>query len=307
MMNETKMEKLREVFGEALQENIAMSNYTTARVGGPVPALIAIHTIEDLTQAAQTLWSLEIPFNLLGSGSNILVSDHGLDHVILHNRAHNLRIDSKSENPTAMAESGAILGTVARQTALRGLSGMEWAAPVPGTVGGAVYGNAGAHGSDMAASLKVAKILHAKKGVEDWPVEKLAYQYRSSILKREKMPVVILSAVFSLAPTSREEAKGKISEFQSYRKGTQPPGASMGSMFKNPSDDHAGRLIEAAGLKGKRIGQAKISPVHANFIVNLEGAKAQDIYQLMSLAQETVKEQFGVQLEPEIELLGEFD
>ena len=184
---------------------------------------------------------------------------------------------------------------------------MEWAAPVPGTVGGAVYGNAGAHGSDVASSLKVAKILHAKQGVEDWPVEKLAYQYRSSILKREKMPVVILSAVFTLTQTSREEAKAKISEFQSYRKGTQPPGASMGSMFKNPADDHAGRLIEAAGLKGKRIGQAMISPVHANFIVNLEGARAQDIYQLMNLAQETVREQFGVTLEPEIELIGEFD
>lgn len=307
MMNEAKLEKLREVFGETLQENVTMANYTTARVGGPVPALIAIHTLEDLAQAAQTLWELEIPFSLLGSGSNILVSDHGLDRVILHNRAHNLRIDSKSEIPSVEAESGAILGTVARQTALRGLSGMEWAAPVPGTVGGAVYGNAGAHGGDMASSLKLAKILHAEKGVEEWPVEKLAYQYRSSILKREKMPVVILSAIFKATPTSREEAKAKISEFQAHRKDTQPPGASMGSMFKNPPDDYAGRLIEAAGLKGKRIGRALISPIHANFIVNLEGAQAQDIYQLMNLAQATVKAKFGVELEPEIELLGEFE
>jgi len=307
MMNEAKLEKLREVFGEALQENVTMANYTTARVGGPVPALIAIHTLEDLAQAAQTLWTLEIPFSLLGSGSNILVSDHGLDRVILHNRAHNLRIDSKSETPSVEAESGAILGTVARQTALRGLSGMEWAAPVPGTVGGAVYGNAGAHGGDMASSLKLAKILHPERGVEEWPVEKLAYQYRSSILKREKMPVVILSAIFKATPASSEEAKAKISEFQAHRKGTQPPGASMGSMFKNPPDDYAGRLIEAAGLKGKRIGRALISPIHANFIVNLEGAKAQDIYQLMNLAQAAVKAKFGVELEPEIELLGEFE
>ena len=307
MMNEAKLEKLREVFGEALQENVTMANYTTARVGGPVPALIAIHTLEDLAQAAQTLWTLEIPFSLLGSGSNILVSDHGLDRVILHNRAHNLRIDSKSETPSVEAESGAILGTVARQTALRGLSGMEWAAPVPGTVGGAVYGNAGAHGGDMASSLKLAKILHPERGVEEWPVEKLAYQYRSSILKREKMPVVILSAIFKATPANREEAKAKISEFQAHRKGTQPPGASMGSMFKNPPDDYAGRLIEAAGLKGKRIGRALISPIHANFIVNLEGAKAQDIYQLMNLAQAAVKAKFGVELEPEIELLGEFE
>ena len=307
MMDEASMAKLREVFGEALQQNAAMANYTTARVGGSVPALIAINTLEELAQAAQTLWSLDVPFSLLGSGSNILVSDHGLDQVILLNRANKLEIDSESESPSVTAESGAILGTVARQTARKGLSGMEWAAPVPGTVGGAVYGNAGAHGSDVASSLKVAKILHAKKGVEEWPVERLAYQYRSSILKREKMPVVILSAVFILVPTSREEAKAKISEFQAHRKGTQPPGASMGSMFKNPPNDYAGRLIEAAGLKGKRIGQAMISPVHANFIVNLEDAKAQDIYRLLVLAQKTVKDQFGVELEPEIELIGEFD
>ena len=307
MMDEASMAKLREVFGEALQQDAVMANYTTARVGGSVPALIAINTLEELAQAAQTLWSLDVPFSLLGSGSNILVSDHGLDQVILLNRANNLEIDSESESPSVTAESGAILGTVARQTARKGLSGMEWAAPVPGTVGGAVYGNAGAHGSDVASSLKVAKILHAKKGVEEWPVERLAYQYRSSILKREKMPVVILSAVFNLVPTSREEAKAKISEFQAHRKGTQPPGASMGSMFKNPPNDYAGRLIEAAGLKGKRIGQAMISPVHANFIVNLEDAKAQDIYRLLVLAQKTVKDQFGVELEPEIELIGEFD
>ena len=307
MMDEASMAKLREVFGEALQQDAVMANYTTARVGGSVPALIAINTLEELAQAAQTLWSLDVPFSLLGSGSNILVSDQGLDQVILLNRANKLEIDSESESPSVTAESGAILGTVARQTARKGLSGMEWAAPVPGTVGGAVYGNAGAHGSDVASSLKVAKILHAKKGVEEWPVERLAYQYRSSILKREKMPVVILSAVFNLVPTSREEAKARISEFQAHRKGTQPPGASMGSMFKNPPNDYAGRLIEAAGLKGKRIGQAMISPVHANFIVNLEDAKAQDIYRLLVLAQKTVKDQFGVELEPEIELIGEFD
>ncbi|MBG0788088.1 MAG: UDP-N-acetylmuramate dehydrogenase [Anaerolineaceae bacterium] len=307
MMESATVAQLREVFGEALQEDAIMANYTTARVGGPVPALITISTLDELVLAAQTLWSLDVPFSLLGSGSNILVSDHGLDRVILLNRANNLEIDSESESPSVTTESGVILGTVARKTARKGLSGMEWAAPVPGTVGGAVYGNAGAHGSDVAASLKVAKILHAKKGVEDWPVEKLAYQYRSSILKREKMPVVILSAVFNLFRTDREEAKAKISEFQAYRKGTQPPGASMGSMFRNPPNDYAGRLIEAAGLKGKRIGQAMISPVHANFIVNLEDAKAQDIYQLLILAQRTIKDQFGVELEPEIELIGEFD
>ncbi len=125
------MAELREVFGEAMQKDAVLANYTTARVGGPVPALIAINTLDELIQAAQTLWSLDVPFSLLGSGSNILVSDHGLDRVILLNRANNLEIDPEAESPSVTAESGVILGTVARKTARKGLSGMEWAAPVP--------------------------------------------------------------------------------------------------------------------------------------------------------------------------------
>jgi len=300
------MDKLRESFGARLQENVSMANYTTARVGGKVSALVSIHTLDNLIDAAQRLWNLSVPFHILGSGSNILVSDKGLEAVILHNRAHNLKIDTKSTNPSIYAESGAILGTVARQSALRGLSGMEWAAPVPGTVGGAVYGNAGAHDSNIKQSLKVAKILHEKEGIQDWSVDKLAYQYRSSVLKREHLPVVILSAIFNVVKTSREEAWEKIKAFQAHRKETQPPGASMGSMFKNPTGDYAGRLIEAAGLKGRRIGRAMISPIHANFIINLEGASAQDIWKLMKIAQDAVKEKFGIILEPEIELVGEF-
>jgi len=307
MTTSIPMEELRKAFGEKLQENVSMANYTTARVGGPVRALLSINTVEELANAAQILWSLEVPFMILGSGSNILVSDQGLNQLVLHNRAHNLKIETKNDPPSIYAESGAILGTVARQSALRGLSGMEWAAPVPGTVGGAVYGNAGAHGSDMAQSLIMATILHKNRGMEDWPVEKLAYQYRSSLLKREKIPAVILSAVFNGVQTSREEAWEKITTYQSHRKETQPPGASMGSMFKNPPGDFAGRLIEKAGLKGRRIGRAMISPIHANFIINLEGATAQEIRHLMILVQNAVREKFGIKLEPEIELLGEFD
>ncbi len=297
---------LSEVFGSKLHENVVMANFTTAQVGGPVPALISIQSLDDLIKASNLLWERSIPFIVLGSGSNILVSDKGLDAIVLHNRAHNIKINTKSDKPYIEAESGAILGTVARQSALRSLSGMEWAAPVPGTVGGAVYGNAGAHGSDMAKSLQMAKILHQKRGIEDWPVEKLGYQYRSSILKRKHMPVVVLSAVLNVVHSTRDEAWERINRYQSHRKETQPPGASMGSMFKNPPGDYAGRLIEAAGLKGRRIGRAMISPIHANFIINLDGATATDIWQLMTLAQETVKEKFGISLETEIELIGEF-
>jgi len=306
-MDKIQMNALREAFGNRLHEHVSMANYTTARVGGHAPALVSIHSLEELISAARTLWDHEIKFRILGSGSNLLISDHDLDFVILHNRAHNIKIDSKAETPTVHAESGAIFGTIARQSALRGLSGMEWAAPIPGTVGGAVYGNAGAHGSDMANCLNMATILHKIRGIEDWPVENLAYQYRSSVLKRERLPVVILSAVLDVTRSNREEAWEKVKALQSHRKETQPPGASMGSTFKNPENDFAGRLIEAAGLKGRRIGQAMISPIHANFIINLGGAKARDFSDLMILAQNTIKERFGVLLEPEIELIGEFE
>lgn len=301
------MGQIIEMFGSHVHENIKMANFTTARVGGIVPALVTVFTLEDLARAATLLWETSTPFIILGSGSNILVSDAGINAIILHNRAHNIKIDTSGDAPSIFAESGAILGTVARQSALRGLSGLEWAAPVPGTVGGAVYGNAGAHGSDMAASLKMAEILHKNNGKEIWPVEKLAYEYRSSVLKRDKTPCVILSATFTAVRTSREEAWEKIQAFQAHRKRTQPPGASMGSIFKNPPGDYAGRLIEAAGLKGRRVGRAMISPQHANFIVNMEGASAQDIWHLINIAQETVLDKFSIRLEPEIEMLGAFN
>lgn len=299
--------ELKEIFGDQLHEKASLSNFTTSRVGGQVPALIEINDLDDLIKACTTLWRLDLPFMVLGSGSNVLISDHGIDRIILLNRANTITIDPAQDPPYVYAEAGATLGTVARQTALRGLSGMEWAAPVPGTVGGALYGNAGAYGYDMSKIIKMAKILHGTEGIQDWTGEELDHQYRSSILKREHLPVVILSATFKVEKTSREEAWEKVKSYQARRKKSQPPGASMGSMFKNPPGDYAARLIEAAGLKGFRIGNAEISPVHANFIINLEAAAAQDIWQLIRTVQETVYEKFGVHLEPEIEVLGDFD
>lgn len=196
------MPPLRKAFGDRLHERVRMANYTTARVGGRAPALVSIHSLDELISAARMLWDRDIKFKILGSGSNLLISDQDQNFIILHNRAHNVKIDSKAEHPTIHAESGAIFGTVARQSALRGLSGMEWAAPIPGTVGGAVYGNAGAHGSDIANSIQMATILHKSRGIEDWPVQELAFQYRCSVLKRERLPVVILSSVFNVTKTN---------------------------------------------------------------------------------------------------------
>jgi UDP-N-acetylmuramate dehydrogenase len=303
------MPLLREKFGSALQENVSLANYTTARTGGLVAALLPVHSAAELEQAALVLWALETPFQILGSGSNVLVSEAGLDGIVVLNRARNIKVDTHHEPPSVWAESGANFGTIARQAALRGLSGLEWAATIPGTLGGAVYGNAGAYGGDMQGNLIVADILH-RTGKEAWTADQMAYAYRSSALKRSGKTsapdAIILSARLRLDHADPKTVQAVMEKNSEHRRRTQPPGASMGSMFKNPPGDYAGRLIEAAGLKGARIGDAEISGVHANFFINHGQASAADIGQLIAQARRTVFEKFGVLLELEIELLGDW-
>jgi UDP-N-acetylmuramate dehydrogenase len=242
---------------------------------------------------------------MLGGGSNVLVSDRGFRGVVVLNRAKDVSFD-KGSQPKVRAEAGAVFANLARRCATHGLGGLEWAAAVPGTVGGAVYGNAGAFGGDTAGNLIRAGLL-TENGRETWPVEKMEYGYRTSILKRQTLKIIVLWAELRLEHSTKEEVSVKISEFSERRKATQPPGASMGSMFKNPPGDFAGRLIEAAGLKGTRIGTAEISPVHANFFINHGQTKAEDVRELASLTQSKVAEKFGVNLELEIELVGEWE
>ena len=305
-LSPSSLAALRADFGPALQENAALANYTTARVGGPAAALIPVHTCAELERAAGLLWERDIPFFLLGSGSNVLVSDSGYPGVVLVNRTRNIKVDAHHEPPTVWAESGANLGMIARQVALRGFAGLEWAAAIPGSLGGAVYGNAGAHGGDTAGSLVLADILHRTRGRESWTVEQMQYAYRSSALKRQPGEAVLLSARLRLEHGERAEVQSRMDAITARRKSTQPPGASMGSMFKNPPGDYAGRLIEAAGLKGARAGGAEISPIHANFFLNAGGATAADLGALIALARRTVRERFSITLELEVELLGEW-
>ena len=239
---------LREKFGERLQENVVLANYTTAHVGGPADGLLVATSSHELEEIFTTLWGLGCPVYLLGSGSNVLISDAGYRGIVVINHARNIKIDMHHTPPTVWAESGANLGGMARQTALRGLSGLEWASTVPGTVGGAVFGNAGAMGSDTATNLKMAEILHQKEGKDEWPVAKLDYGYRTSWLKKNPGQAVVLSARFELAQSTQEAVQARIDEFSARRRNSQPPGASMGSMFKNPVGDIAGRLIDEAGL-----------------------------------------------------------
>lgn len=305
-MEPAVMASLRELFGERLKENVPLAGYTSARIGGPADALLAVRSADELAQAVQALWERNIPFTLLGGGSNVLVSDRGVRGVALLNRARTVRFDTKSEHPTVHAESGTTLNDIAQRAARLGLSGFEWAASVPGSLGGAVYGNAGAFGGDMAGNVVSVEVLHRQHGRQSWPVEKMEYGYRTSILKRERAPIVILAATLKLSRGDPEAIRARMAENNERRRNTQPPGASMGSMFKNPPGDKAGRLIEAAGLKGTRIGGAEISSLHANFFLSTDQTRAADMKSLLDLAQKTVFEKFGVMLEPEIELVGEW-
>ncbi len=305
-MNTSTLSKLRKTFGDRLQEHVPLSGYTSARIGGPADALLFVRSAGELAQAAQTLWEMNVPFILLGGGSNVLVSDKGVRGVVIINRARLVRFNSQSETPNLQAESGATLNDISQRAARLGLTGLEWASTIPGSLGGAVYGNAGAFDGDTAGNLVSVRLLHRQDGEQVWPADQMQYGYRTSILKRTHPPVVVLSAQLKLEKGDRPEIKVKMEKFTTLRRGSQPAGASMGSMFKNPPGEFAGRLIEAAGLKGKKIGSASISTQHANFFMNDSATKAADMKELIDLAQKTILDQFGIQLELEVELIGEW-
>ncbi|MBP7690279.1 MAG: UDP-N-acetylmuramate dehydrogenase [Anaerolineales bacterium] len=298
--------KLRAAFGARLKENEPLAKYTAARIGGPAEFLVTAESADELAEQVRAARQLGLRPFVLGGGANILVSDTGLRGLVILNRARRVELREQAEPPAVWAEAGVNLGLLARQCAARGLGGLEWAASVPGTVGGAVYGNAGAHGGDIAGSLRMAEILHLDGTVRAWTPAELAFEYRSSALKRQKAGYVILAAEFGLERGAPEAVQARLESFVEHRKRTQPPGASLGSMFKNPPGDYAGRLLEAAGLKGARVGQAEISPVHANFFINQGEGRAADVFALIHLAHDRVKEKFNVDLELEVELVGEW-
>jgi UDP-N-acetylmuramate dehydrogenase len=290
--------------GDKVKENVSLAPYTSARIGGPADILITAESADELARIIKLLHKQEMDYLILGGGSNVLVSDQGVRGLVVLNRAKGVRFHN-GEEPSVTAESGVIFSNLANRCASKGLAGMEWAATVPGTVGGAIYGNAGAFGGDMAGNLIWAE-LFTENGREKFTAEQMSYGYRTSILKRGELDAIVLAAELRLRNSTKEEVTTNIEQFSAHRKATQPPGASMGSMFKNPPGDYAGRLIEASGLKGTRIGNAQISPLHGNFFINHGTTKAEEIRALIELVMKTVKEKQGVELELEIELVGEW-
>jgi UDP-N-acetylmuramate dehydrogenase len=293
---------------ERLLHHESLARYTAARLGGAADWLyVAKDSTEELAEVVITAWAHEIPVRVLGGGANVLVSDRGVRGLVVINDVTEINFGDWHDGRNVSVASGTSLTVLARKCASRGLSGLEWMVSVPGTVGGAVVNNAGAHGGDMAASLCEAVVLDADKGAQILGLPELDYGYRSSALKADKdCNFLVLIAQFALTPADPPQVQARMEHFIDYRKSTQPPGASLGSIFKNPPGEFAGRLIEAAGLKGHSIGGAQVSPVHANFFINTGGATASDYYLLIAHVRETVAQKTGAMLEMEIELVGDW-
>ena len=286
-----------------IQENILLKDYTTFKIGGKAKYFFVAKNKENIIKAVLAAKKFKLPFFILGGGSNVLVSDKGYKGLVIKLLTTNYKL----LNTKIYAEASVLLSSLVSESIKNGLTGLEWAAGIPGTVGGAIYGNAGAFGKsmkDIVKEVEILKILDGRLQIVDFKNRECEFGYRDSIFKRNRN-LIILSAVLQLKKGKKEDIKKKIKEYLNYRRKTQPlEFPSAGSVFKNPSGFSAGELIGKCGLKGKKIGKAKISEKHTNFILNLGGAKAKDVKKLINLIKKKVKKIFGIILEEEIQYLG---
>ena len=304
------VEEFQTAFGDQLQVGVSLAKYTSSRVGGATELFLTVHSSAELLTAVELAYSRNVPTFILGGGSNIMVSDKGVRGLVILNRAKTVSFRHIGASVICTAESGMNLSSLSRQCIAKGLGALEWGVSVPGTVGGAVVGNSGAHGSDIASNVRAVTIWEPGRGQRIYRHDQLSYAYRDSILKQEQgrnvTRRIVLSAELELKPEKVEVLQARADGFIAHRKQTQPGGATVGSMFKNPENYYAGYLIEAAGLKGYRVGGASISEKHANFFVNDSNATAEDIRSLIAEAWHVVREKFNVELALEVELVGEW-
>ncbi len=278
-----------------------LAPHTSLRIGGPADFFLRVASERDLVGAIRVARENELPVFVLGGGTNLLVADRGIRGVVLQNAWRESTVDGA----IVQAAAGTELAHVAAVAARSGITGLEWMATVPGTVGGAVHGNAGAFGTETADVLVDAELVDLNGDAWTARADELGYAYRTSSL--QGTPIICLRARFRGTPGDRATAVRRIKEMANERILKQPLAQpNTGSIFRNPPGDHAGRLIEAAGLKGRTIGGATVSPKHANFIVNTGDAVAADVRALMAVCQEEVAKRFGVTLVPEVELVGEW-
>jgi UDP-N-acetylmuramate dehydrogenase len=282
------------------EEGVALSRFTTLGTGGPARAFARPETLEELEETLAWASERELPVATVGLGSNLLVADEGFDGLVL--KLGGELAEAIVDGERLLAGGGAANAVCLHRVRAAGLGGFEFACAIPGTIGGGVWMNAGAYGSDWATILERALVVDADGSRWLTPAE-LGLTYRHSELRHGQ---VVARAEFLLAPLPEEQIKANVARLQALRKAAQPTNKrTFGSVFKNPEHElTAGRLLEACGLKGHRIGGAQISPRHANFIENADGARSADGVALMAEARRRGLEQFGVELRHEVEFLG---
>lgn len=317
-----------------VRENFVLASYTTLKVGGPARYLYIAQSRHDILRAVEAALQTQIPFHVLGGGSNTLISDKGFDGLLIILRNHPKRpwrFEVLDSERMVVGEAGMPTGSFALHCAQRSLGGFEWMQGIPGTIGGAIYGNAGSFGKSMKEVVLSVEILDVSLPFPCVRVisnQECSFAYRDSVFKQTKK-FIILSAVFSCVPGDPQQIRERLGEYMQYRKEHQPlEHLSCASIFKNcrveeldqnrieklPDIQNAmrygfvssGYLIEKVGCTGMKVGNAMVSPKHANFIVNCSQATAQDIFELSEKVKEKVHERFGIELEREIQLVGDF-
>jgi UDP-N-acetylmuramate dehydrogenase len=296
----TALRKLEPLAGRA-EADAPIGPLTTYRVGGAAAVRVTVRREEELEVVAAAVAASELPVLVVGRGSNLLVADSGFPGLAVV-------LDGPELAGVAFSgvevEAGAAvaLPVLARQSVEAGLAGFEWAVGVPGSVGGAVRMNAGGHGSDTASSLVSARVVDlARGGASEWSVSDFGYGYRHSAVLPHQ---VVTSARFRLRPGDADAGRETIRQIVRWRRDHQPGGQNAGSVFANPPGDSAGRIIEGCGLKGRRVGTATVSEKHANFIQADPGGSADDVWRLINLIRDAVRTGTGVDLRPEVRLVG---
>lgn len=303
-MNQEIYTGLCEIAGqEQVQQDEMMSRHTTFRIGGPADFFVVPEDMDTLKRVAEFCREEQIPFYILGNGSNLLVGDRGYRGVII--QIYKNLNEIQAEGTRVRAQAGAMLSVIAKRALAHSLTGFEFASGIPGTLGGAVVMNAGAYGGEMKDILKEAVVLTPEGEILTIPGEEMRFGYRTSIVAEKNY--IVLEAVLQLRTGEQEAIRQQMEELKEKRTTKQPLELpSAGSTFKRPAGYFAGKLIMDAGLRGFTVGGAQISEKHCGFVVNKGGATAADVRELMRRVNERVQQQFGVSLEPEVKMLGEF-
>lgn len=285
-----------------IKEHESLAAYTTIKIGGQADLLIEPSSLQGLQAAMKVIQQHGVKWRAIGRGSNLLVSDKGIEGVVIKLGSGLDHFEVNNDEVTV--GGGHSIVSLSTIISKRGLSGLEFASGIPGSVGGAVYMNAGAHGSDISKILSKAHILFDDGSMEWLSNEEMEFSYRTSILQKQR-PGIVLEAVFQLTKGDRATIVAEMQKNKDYRKETQPwnfPCA--GSIFRNPLPEYAGKLIESAGLKGYKIGGAEISEMHGNFIVNAGNATAKDVLDLIGYVKETIDRLYHIKMETEVEIIG---